>query len=132
MSGNMLTSCYYNIKDATSDSIFGSDETLKKLKEFIQKMAKGEFPPSVAPYLGGANLYAAIKKDGGRRPIAVGEVLRRLVSKCLAVDVIQDIGKHLQPLQMGVSVSGGCEAVIHALEVLLKWRILEMRTGSLK
>ena len=104
-----------HIKDATSESIFGSDDTLKKLKEFIQKMAKGEFPPSVAPYLGGANLYAAIKKDGGRRPIAVGEVLRRLVSKCLAVDVIQDIGKHLQPLQMGVSVSGGCEAVIHAI-----------------
>ena len=41
-------------------------------------------PPEVIPHLCGATLLACLKKDGCNRPIAVGEVLRRLTSKCLS------------------------------------------------
>ena len=41
-------------------------------------------PLSVTPHLCGATLLASKKPNGGHRPIAVGEVLRHLVSKCLA------------------------------------------------
>ena len=59
-------------------------------------------------HLCGANLLAVKKKGGGRRPIAVGEVLRRLVSKCISRAVRGEVFRVLTPLQLGVhgSASG--------------------------
>ena len=71
------------------------------------------------PHLCGATLLALHKKSGGLRPIAVGEVLRRLASKCLANSVRSQILSSLSPLQMGVGVKGGCEAIIHTASLLL-------------
>ncbi len=47
------------------------------------------------------------KKNNGLRPIAVGEVLRRLVSKCLALHVRSSSLSLLTPLQLGVGVRNG-------------------------
>ena len=55
------------------------------------------------------------KKDGGLRPIAVGEVLRRLTSKCVARAVLPDALPILSPLQVGVGIPGGCEAILHSV-----------------
>ena len=68
-------------------------------------------------------LFASHKKRGGQSPIAVGEVLRRLVSKCLARCVlILDAFQVLTPLQVGVGVgvSGGCEAIVHSVSQILE------------
>ena len=54
------------------------------LTRVVNLMAKGEVARAVAPYLGGARLHGALKKDGGLRPIAVGNLLRRLTSKLVA------------------------------------------------
>ena len=54
------------------------------------------------------------KKDGGIRPIAVGYTLRRLTAKCANSFVIKRRSEELQPTQIGVDVSGGAEAVVHA------------------
>ena len=62
---------------------------LSSLTRFVNLLAAGQAPSSVIPHLCGATLLASRKKTGGHRPIAVGEVLRRLVSKCLAVLVRQ-------------------------------------------
>ena len=40
----------------------------------IQSWASGSVPDIVAPFLTGANLHAGNKKDGGIRPIAVGNI----------------------------------------------------------
>ena len=45
--------------------------------------------------------------------------MRRLVSKCLATSVCLLAFSLLAPLQMGVSVKGGCEAIIHATSHLM-------------
>ena len=58
-----------------------SERTLTQLTRAVNVMASGKVPPQVSPFLCGARLHAAIKKDGGLRPIAVGNMLRRLVSK---------------------------------------------------
>merc|ERR1719239_2064394 len=71
-------------------------------------------PAIVAPYLCGARLHAGKKKDGGLRPIAVGELLRRLVSKCAAAAVADKAAAYFAPHQLGVGMKGGCEAIIHA------------------
>ena len=57
------------------------------LAALVNFLASGELSDEVAPFMGGANLFAGLKKDGGHRPIAVGNCLRRLVSKCIAYAV---------------------------------------------
>ena len=60
------------------------------------------------------------QEGGGHRPIAVGEVIRRLVSKCLSRAVQSDALSLLSPLQVGVGVRGGCEAIVHAVSHFLE------------
>lgn len=78
-------------------------------------LCDGRAPPEVIPHLCGASLLASKKKGGGHRPIAVGEVLRRLTSKCLSRWVKAEAVKVLTPLQVGVGVRGGCEAIVHSV-----------------
>ena len=47
------------------------------------------------------------------RPIAVGEVLRRLVGKCLCLLSRQKAANFFQPFQNGVACPGGAEKIIH-------------------
>ena len=49
------------------------------------------------------------------RPIAVGEVLRRLTSKCISWAIRGEAFGALTPLQVGVGVPVGCEAIVHAV-----------------
>ena len=86
-------------------------EMLSALTKFINLLAAGQVPSSIRPYLCGATLLASKKKNGGLHPIAVGEVLRRLVSKCLALITCPASLSALAPLQLGVEVKGGCEAI---------------------
>ena len=58
-----------------------ASQTISILTKFVNLLVKGCTPPSVTPHLCGASLLACHKKNGGLRPIAVGEVLRRLTSK---------------------------------------------------
>jgi len=46
-------------------------------------LANGLAPPALAQWIAGSFLFPLKKRDGGVRPIAVGEVLRRLVSKLM-------------------------------------------------
>ena len=77
-------------------------------------------PPRCYPHLCGGNLLAGCKKGSGHRPIAVREVLRRLVSNCLSRCILTDALQVLTPLQVGVGVRGGCEAVVHSVSHILE------------
>ena len=90
------------------------------LLDFCWLMVAGQLPSAMAPFFCGATLLAAIKKDGSHRPIAVGEVLRRLVCKCLSFAVRRSASSTLSPLQVGVGVPNGCEAIIHAASKALE------------
>ena len=59
------------------------DEVLERCTALTNILAKDEAPQSLAPFLAGANLTALPKKDNNIRPVAVGEVWRRLTAKCL-------------------------------------------------
>lgn len=91
-------------------------ETLSKL---VNVMCRGDVPACVRPFLCGASLTALSKKSGGFRPIAVGEVLPRLVSKCLSSCVASEAVSALSPLQLCVNVSHGSEAIVHSVNTLL-------------
>jgi hypothetical protein len=83
-------------------------------------MAGGSVPEAVAPYLCGANLFGAKKKCGGVRPIAVGNLLRRLTSKCFSFALADRAATLLGPHQLGVGIRGGIEAIIHTVREVLQ------------
>ena len=85
-------------------------------------VAAGCAPRSVLPHICGASLHVCRKKSRGLRPIAYGEVLRHLTSKCLfsAARLVAFCSKILLlPLQLCMSVKGGFEVVIHSVSHLM-------------
>jgi Reverse transcriptase (RNA-dependent DNA polymerase) len=55
-----------------------------------------------------------VKKSGGVRPIAIGYTWRRIAAKCVSAYALSYLNDFFAPTQLGVGVSGGCEAAIHA------------------
>ena len=85
----------------------GSTETLlQQLCGVVSLLAQGEVCLAVASSLAGASLVALPKPIGGVRPIAVGEILRRLTAKCLMETVRDDARQHFAPVQLGVAIPG--------------------------
>ena len=93
-----------------------AEKALVALIRLVNKMAAGKVPKAVAPFLCGARLHAGKKKDNSLRPIAVGNLLRRLVSKCFSSALADRAAALLSPHQLGVGVRGGCEAIAHAVK----------------
>src|SRR6478672_2239900 len=53
------------------------------LTRLTNHMVAGLAPRELAPFIAGAPLMALVKQEGGGlRPIAIGETIRRFVSKC--------------------------------------------------
>ena len=77
---------------------------------------------------------AGIKDDNGVRPMAVGEVLRRLVGKCwVQTELIEEAcARLLEPRQLRVGTPGGAEAVIRAVSVMVGERHLETDLAQLQ
>ena len=96
-----------------------ANRVLFTLTNFVNLLAARLSPISIRPHLCWATLLASKKKSGGLRPIAVGEVLRRLTSKCLAASARSEVLNRLLPHQLGVGVKGGCETIIHSVSNLL-------------
>jgi hypothetical protein len=83
-------------------------------------LVTGHLPEEAAPYFSGARLFGGKKKDGGIRPIAVGNITRRLVSKCFSFALSEKAARLLALFQLGVGVRGGCEALVHTVRALME------------
>jgi hypothetical protein len=94
----------------------GSDEGMSVLLELVNLMLSGSLPH--CPELTDCRLVAVAKPNGGVRPIAIGEVLVRIASLC-ALAVCGGAGAEMAPEQLGVGVSGGAEAMGHALRAAI-------------
>lgn len=57
----------------------------------------------------GATLTALMKKQGGIRPIAVGNTIRRMTAKISCSRIRDDASKYLCPIQMGFAIPGGAD-----------------------
>ncbi|GJU00843.1 reverse transcriptase domain-containing protein [Tanacetum coccineum] len=73
-------------------------------------------------YIASAPLTPLVKPGGGIRPISVGTIWRRLVSKVSATMIGYSLDGYLDGLQFGVGVPGGGEAIIHAVNRLVEDR----------
>ena len=92
----------------------GGSILLTAITSFVAFVLRGEVLEEVRPILFGANLVALRKKAGGVRPIAVGCTLRRLAAKYASMQVREQMGEFLQPIQLGYGVKLGAEAAVHA------------------
>jgi len=98
-------------------------ECLGELTRYVNHLLSGQADRRVAPWLVGAPLTALHKASGGLRPIAVGEVLRRLVSRIACSSIKADLPALFLPSgQVGVGVPGGLEAAVHSLRATLTER----------
>ena len=80
------------------------DLYLKRLTVYVNISLAGKLPASIATFITSAPVYPLIKNGSGVRPIAVGEVLRRLTSKLASSAVRHTAVEHLSPLQVGVGI----------------------------
>ena len=85
------------------------------LARFINVCLEGKISNLITPFFAGARLIALSKPVGGIRPIAVGNTLRRLVSKLACKIIYLTAGEYFVPRQLGISQSAGAEAAIHAV-----------------
>ncbi len=74
-------------------------------------LLSGQADTWLAPWLTVAPLTALYKKQGGIRPIAVAEVLRRLASRMAVRLELPDV--FIPTGQVGVGIRRGLEAAIH-------------------
>ena len=96
-----------HLKDAIRST--HGDEATEQLAAICNLLAKGEAPALLAHHLAGASLMGMEKPGGGIRPIAVGEVLRRLVAKCFCNTFEKEVSSYLWPRQIGVAAPLGAE-----------------------
>eukprot|EP00731_Ephydatia_muelleri_P034186 Em0050g4a len=89
------------------------------LREVVNLLASGRAPVGVAKFLAGGSLIALVKNKPDSppdvRPIAVGEVLRRLASKCLCRLSKAKAAEFFEGHQVGVACPGGSELIVHGL-----------------
>nr|GEY08971.1 hypothetical protein [Tanacetum cinerariifolium] len=71
-------------------------------------------------YIASVPLTPLVKHGGGTRPIAMGTVWRRLVSKVGVVMISHSLDGYLDGLQFGVRVSRGGNAILHAVNHLIE------------
>jgi hypothetical protein len=110
---------------------------------FCSQLVAGDLPLEARPWFGGARLVAMLKdvdedgrpiptaSGGGVRPIAMGEVLRKLVGKVVCKQRGPAFSAHFCPdtlsmgetsalQQVGVAVPGGADRMIHSTRAYLE------------
>ena len=94
----------------------GTKDLLFKLAQQILQNPKS-IPEGLRPFLFGARLVAAKKPGGGVRPIAVGTILRKVISCALTKVVEPQLQQTFCPHQYGVGIPGGAENVVQGLRI---------------
>ena len=96
-----------------------NDIFLTNLTHTIQIAIDGKAPLDFAPFMASGSLVPLFKKDNTIRPITVGEIFRRLASKCLLKHSIARARQILKPLQYGVGVPNCIEEILNGLNAML-------------
>ena len=102
---------------------------------FARKAVRGALHANIAIPLCAASLVPLRKKDGGVRPIAVGDVLKRVIGKFLLKDgdVRHEVAA-LGPRQCGVGVPFAAEHVGMTVQAMARrggrWGILQVDVSN--
>jgi hypothetical protein len=86
----------------------------------VNYLVQGKAPPELAAFYASASLIALKKKDFSIRPIAVGEIIRRLTSKICLRKVTAKAIKYFAPYQLGIGIPNAIETILHGLNSLIR------------
>ncbi len=86
------------------------------LKRTVNILATVKAPISMSQWIASAPVTPLCKRDGGVRPIAVGETLRRLVGNLWMKRITTKTRSYLEDSQVGVAVKGGTGALVHSVQ----------------
>ena len=112
----------------------GGGLLLASLATLARMWCKGELPEEHGKIWNAANLTPLRKPDGGVRPVAVGDTLRRLVGKVLlSTSAARSQVEALTPTQVGVGVRSATESVamgftnlVNTLGIHGQWTALQV------
>ncbi|XP_062510762.1 uncharacterized protein LOC134186742 isoform X2 [Corticium candelabrum] len=82
-------------------------------------IAAGLVPEPITKLLCAARLIALSKSSGDVRPIAIGEVFRRITAKTICSQYKDSFSKFFAPLQHGIATDGGADLLVHHVQLLL-------------
>ena len=88
---------------------------LPRLRAVINLLLSGKAAIETQEFLAGARLTALAKPGGDVRPIAAGNILRRIASKCACRLLQARIRSTFGDEQLGVACRGGAEHIIHTM-----------------
>ena len=92
----------------------------RSITNLMNKILRGDVSDYAVKLLLSSNLTTLRKKDGGIRPVAVGNVFHHLAAKVGCYAVSRAVSHELLPIQLGVSVKGaGAEAAVHAVRTFI-------------
>ena len=102
--------------DLVADSTAEAGLHLRRsITNLTNKILHRDVSDYAAKLLFSSNLAALWNKNGGIRPVAVGNVFRRLAAKAGCYAVSRAVSYELLPIQLRASVKGGAEAAVHAV-----------------
>jgi hypothetical protein len=86
---------------------------------YLNLLLGGKAPAEIAPYIGSAHLIPLLKADESICPMAVGEILRRLLSSYCAQSVTAKAKEHLGNGQQGIRKPNAIEIILVGLNRLI-------------
>ena len=113
------------VPDKIAHHIFKSNGSedfnfLKSLAKLINLIGDGKKPEPLRPFFFGAKLIALIKIDGELRPIAIGNTLRRIASKCAGSKALSERPNFFGNVQVGCDNTRGAEIAAHSFRNLIE------------
>ncbi|GKA21523.1 putative reverse transcriptase domain-containing protein, partial [Tanacetum coccineum] len=96
------------------------DELISFITQVVNLFLAGNCPYILGEYIASAPFTPLVKLGGGIRPIVVGTIWRHLVSMVSAIMIGHSLNGYLDGLQFGVRVSIGSEAILYAVNRLIK------------
>ena len=99
-----------------------SPSLLSAIAAFSSALASGQFAGDCRAFVCSARRFALGKDNKKIRPIAVGDVLRRLTGKVLLKKYENAAREILAPEQIGIALPGATESFIHAVRAWARSR----------
>jgi hypothetical protein len=94
---------------------YSGSTSLDTIGRVVARFADGRLPADARRFFFGARLVALAKVGGGLRPIACGDVFRRMAAKLLCARAGEDAAAFLANFgQLGVACESGMDGITHA------------------
>ena len=98
-----------------------NDKLAQNYTKYLNTILKGKINPNQQEILNASRGIGLPKNEQGDiRPIAIGNILLRMLGSMALRTIVDDIHSFFMPIQFGVGVRSGCELMISAITNHLK------------